>query len=81
MGEFLLTSPKQSKMNLLCLPFKYRPFMNDVLFRWLYPLSKFETIIYSSLARSFLTISRPCAGLLGWLDSSMDLFFTHVICP
>ena len=81
MGELFLTSPKQNKMNPLCLPFKYRPFINDVLFHWLYPLSKFGTIIYSSLARTFPTISRPCTALLGWLDSSIDLFFTHVIRP
>ena len=75
MGEFLLTSPKQSKMNPLCLPFKYKPFINDVLFHWLYPLSKFGTIIYSSLARLFLAIARPCTGLLCRLYSSVDLCF------
>ena len=61
---------------------KYRPFMNDVPFRWLYSLSKLGLIIYSSLAKSFPANARPCTGLLGWLDSSMGLcFYTIFIHP
>ena len=61
---------------------KYRSFMNDVPFCWLYSLSKLGTIIYSSLAKSFPANARPCTGLLGWLDSSIGLcFYTIFIRP
>ena len=40
--------------------------------------SNLGTIIFPSLVKLFLAISRPCIGLLCWLDSSMGLCFCTI---
>ena len=42
--------------------------------------SNLGTIIFPSLIKLFPAISRPCIGLLCWLDSFMGLCFLHNLC-